>query len=372
MPFIYNNILKLLRFIKIYGLRRSLAKAFGRLRPNFKLWMILKFPLYNFKGTTIGLVGCGHHAYSSIAYFLTSYTNSKITLAIDINDQAAYSLGYAYKVDMRSDKPNFGEEEILPPEIIYISSNHATHTEYAIKYLDLGCDVFIEKPVSTSFEQLEALSDVVEKSKNKVFVGYNRPHSKSMDIIKKNLSSTAKPFTLSCFVSGHVLSDNHWYRDSAEGTRVVSNLSHWIDLGVYIMHFANRLPEYIDVRVSYSDLDTPSENVSITIVTSSNDLISIVFTCRGEPFEGVNETINFQQDDFIAKIDDFRNTQIWKGPIYKKYKHWPKDNGHKSAILQPFVKKEPRSWEEIKKSTRLMLHIEEMVKQRVISDRFTL
>ena len=117
----------------------------------------------------------------------------------------------------------------------------------------------------------------------------------------------------------------------------------------------------MNVAISYSDLSTPSDNIVISIVSSKHDLINITFTSRSEPFEGVNETINFQQGAVIVKIDDFRSTKIWKDDFYKKYYHWPKNNGHKATVLQPFGSVSKREWNEIEWSTRLMLHIEEMV-----------
>ena len=114
----------------------------------------------------------------------------------------------------------------------------------------------------------------------------------------------------------------------------------------------------------YSDLNLSSENISVSMVSSNNDLINIVFSCRSEPFEGVNETINFQQGDNIIKIDDFKKTFLWQGTNYKKFTHWPKNNGHKKTILSPVHEKNKRNWHELKESTKLMLHIEDMVKNK--------
>ena len=36
----------------------------------------------------------------------------------------------------------------------------------------------------------------------------------------------------------------------------------------------------------------------------------MIFSTRGEPFDGVNETLNIQQGELIAKIDDFQRMKI--------------------------------------------------------------
>jgi len=86
-----------------------------------------------------------------------------------------------------------------------------------------------------------------------------------------------------------------------------------------------------------------------------------MLTSRSEPFEGINETINVQCKNIIAKIDDFRHMTIWKDHLIRKIKFWPKDVGHKKAILQPFSKELIRDFYEIESSTLLMLKIKDMV-----------
>jgi hypothetical protein len=87
-----------------------------------------------------------------------------------------------------------------------------------------------------------------------------------------------------------------------------------------------------------------------------------VLSSRTEPFEGINETINVQHNDTIAKIDDFRHLKIWKGEHLVRRRFWPKDVGHGGAIGQPFGGTMQRDWDEVVQSTQLMLHITEMVR----------
>lgn len=355
------NLQKIIRYILIYGFGRTLVKVLGRLRPKLKIWLLLNFPHYHRTGKTIGIVGCGQHSYSSIAFFLSTSTKSKIQFALDIDKDASESFAYAYNAEDISFKYNSNEDIIDIPDLVYISSNHSSHAEYAINFLKQGSDVFIEKPIAINEQQINMLSRAVNDSKNKVYVGYNRPNSPSIALIKKYATKKDLPLTLSCFITGHFIPENHWYRDSAEGTRIVANLGHWIDLSAHILFWRNFFPDQLNISISYSNIKTPSDNINVTITSDLGDLISLTFTSRSEPFEGVNETINFQQGDLIAKIDDFRTTKIWKNSFYKKVIHWPKNNGHKKTILQPFDNSKIRNWNEIEFSTRLMLYIESMV-----------
>lgn len=361
---------KFVRYLTIYGVSRSFIKVLGRTRPNVPLWPMLKFPFYNRNGKTVGIVGAGHHAYSSLAYYLTSCSDARISFVIDIDHRASATLAYAYGSKDMGEKFTPEKFSAAYPEIVYIASNHASHAEYAEQFISNGCDVFIEKPVAIDRSQLMSLSGKVKNSNCKIYAGYNRPHSAAINIIRGNFNHDFEPLTLSCFVVGHFIPPTHWYRDPSEGTRVVANLGHWIDLATHILSWREFLPEYLDIMVAYSNTETPSDNISISMVSPNHDLVNIVFTSRGEPFEGVNETICFQQGDLLIKIDDFRTTKLWKGSQYKKYRHWPKDNGHRACVLQPFKTGVIRHWGEIEQSTSLMLHVEEMVKSKMTHSRF--
>ena len=98
MLFEIDKFYKVVRYFKIYGLQRTLIKVFGRKRINFGLWYFFAFPNYIRTGKKVGIIGCGHHAFSSIAFFLTKYTNCKIIWAFDTDIKAAKSFSSFYKV----------------------------------------------------------------------------------------------------------------------------------------------------------------------------------------------------------------------------------------------------------------------------------
>lgn len=366
-----KQIKKVYRYFVIYGFLRTTIKILGRLRPNINLSLFFRFlPFRKGKGT-VAIIGSGQHAYTSIAFFLSILTKAKILFVTDINPSASSSLAKTYgATDMGNDYTP-GKKNINLPEKVYIASNHATHADYAIKYLEYKCDVFIEKPISINFGQLKKLSYKVQLSSNKIYSGYNRPFSSAIKTVRSKIRDKM-PISLSCSVIGHLLPDNHWYRDVSEGTRVLSNMGHWIDLAIHLLVSRGDLPEFIDINYIRSDQTKHSDNVSIIITSSLNDLISIFFTSRSEPFEGVSEFILFQQDNLIAKINDFKTMELWQDQYYRKFNYRPKDNGHKNCIIEPFKKNSLRKWNEIEISAKLILHIDEMALNNINNKRIYL
>ena len=55
-------------------------------------------------------------------------------------------------------------------DAVYIASNHASHTEYAIKALRHGVSVYVEKPLSVNWDQFSAFGAALMESRSNVFV----------------------------------------------------------------------------------------------------------------------------------------------------------------------------------------------------------
>jgi predicted dehydrogenase len=359
-----NKILKVIRYAKIYGITRSLVKVAGRKH--------IKIVLPNFKSKrTISIIGCGQFAFSTISYFLYFFRKGHFLGCYDIDNEKANNLGTFYRFSkVYSDTNTLFSDNAC--KLIYIASNHSSHAPYAVKALQNNIDVYIEKPIVVNFEQLVDLKEHIQSSTSRIFIGYNRPFSKAINIISKEINNIRKPISINCFISGHNIPVDHWYRKPEEGTRVCGNLGHWLDLTMYLFNKRGYIPIKYNISISYANINESDDNILVGFTTDFNDIVSILLSSRCEPFEGINETINIQCDNIIAKIDDFRRMTIWKDQIMKKFIFWPKDVGHKNAVLQPFSKESGRDFYEIEASTLLMLKIKDMVLGAVTQDNYNL
>lgn len=364
------KIKKLLRFTKIYGIRRSVVKAAGRLQKPVLKHLVLGISLP--KKRFISIVGCGQFSFSSICYFIYWKLGDVFLSAYDPNIKKRDALAKFYGFKSHA---NTFEEIIEQPglELLYIVSNHASHTPYAIAALQKGINTYIEKPISINWQQFTDLKQAIKNTNAQVYVGYNRPYSPAIQKISSCITAKQKPISLSYFISGHVIDAGNWYRDPEEGTRICGNLSHWLDLTIYLMNTRGYVPSIYKIQLGYADSNEPDDNISVNITTEYNDLINIIITSRTEPFEGINETLNLQCGNVIAKVDDFRQLSIWQDEHLFRKRYRPKDVGHKKAILQPFLPEDQRrDWREIELSTALMLHITDMVRSKATQAEFEL
>lgn len=350
-----DRLRKLLRFVAIYGPSRTFFKVAGRLR--------LRPPGFGRTRTKdVAFIGCGQFAFATIGYFLQRNFGPRIAACHDINDAAARSLARALRVPMVS---SHADALLATPDLrtVYIASNHASHTDYAVRALRRGLDVYVEKPIAVTYDQLTRLLREQRTAPGRLFAGYNRPFSAAIRLLRAQTPiDPAGGMTLQCFVVGHQLGSDHWYRLPEEGTRVCGNVGHWLDLMVHMLAWRG-MPDRLDITIAVADDNEPDDNVCVSIRSDRADLFCVLLTSRSEPFEGINETINFQHGQTICKIDDFRRMTLWQGTRVMTRRFWPKDVGHGRAILQPFASDAGRDWHEVELSTLLMLHIAEMVRQ---------
>ena len=267
-----HNFKKIFRYFLIYGLGRTIVKIAGRYR---KVPLHYFFPKLFLKKYTkvISLIGCGQFGFSTISYFLFNQQGDKFLECYDIHKPNQHSCAKFWNFT-EQDNP---DKLISNPDcqLVYVASNHYSHTDYAIRALEMGKVVYIEKPVAVNYEQLNRILITIKNTESKLFAGYNRPFSDAIIQLKKWQPSKS-PITLNCFVVGHKLERHHWYRNPQEGTRVCGNIGHWLDLAVHLLASRHQVPDTFHISLAYSKDTERDDNVAVSITTDFNDLITII------------------------------------------------------------------------------------------------
>jgi predicted dehydrogenase len=320
---------KLLRYLKLYGLRRTLAKVRGQyhMKRRFATLPILRG---NANGH-VGLLGCGNFAFSNIAYYLDKKYGRVMRGCMDVDVHRAASLAQHYGLHYYTDDANriFEDPEI---DLVYIASNHATHAEYAIEAIKCGKAVHIEKPHVVSEEQLVRLCTQIHQSNGRARLGFNRPKSRIGRLIFENLGSQSGPAMLNWFLAGHEIDPDHWYFHEQEGGRILGNLCHWTDFVFQMIAPEDRYPIAITpTRAERSDCD-----IAVTFTFGDGSIAAITFSAKGHTFEGVREMFCAHRGNVLISMSDFRELEIEIVDQKKKYRPWFRDHGHSGAIERSY------------------------------------
>jgi predicted dehydrogenase len=131
----------------------------------------------------ICIVGIGYWGPNLIRNFLVNNDVTSIT-AIDLNSSR---LNYIKKkfpeINVSNDFEAFNKEKEF--DIIAISTPVDTHFKIAKKALEMGSNIWIEKPFTSNSEQAEILIDIAEKKNLKIFVDHTFIYTGSVQKMKK-------------------------------------------------------------------------------------------------------------------------------------------------------------------------------------------
>jgi predicted dehydrogenase len=330
------KIKKALRYTRMYGVRRTLSIIRGQ---------------YNMKRTYstppairpnpssdkhVGVIGCGIFGFGVIGYFLEKNHGKVIRGILDTNVDRAASFYQRYSLDYYTTDPDklLGDPAI---DLVYIASNHNSHADYAIRALENGKAVHIEKPHVVTEAQLRKLCSTMQRTGGKVRLGFNRPRSPLGRMVMEKLHAQTGAAMLNWAVEGAPLPPDHWYYKPEEGGRVVGNLCHYTDFIFQTAPLEKRYP----ILIQPTKFDRPDENIAVTYRFGDGTIGVITFSTKGEPFEGDKERFSAHRGDCLIAMDDFHRLVIEDGPSKRVITPFFRDHGHDANMSESYAMVRP-------------------------------
>jgi len=114
------------------------------------------------------------------------------------------------------------------PDAVCISTYPDTHEKYAIKSLESGCHVFIEKPLADTVEGAERVAKAAKKANKKLVVGYILRHHPSWERFVQLSHELGKPLVMRMNLN----QQSHGYMWTVH-RNLMNSLSPIVDCGVH-------------------------------------------------------------------------------------------------------------------------------------------
>lgn len=328
------KIRKVARYVTLFGPARTLVKVRGQYHLgrtgelDGSLWNNPACKSPDHQERFVGLIGCGNFPYCNVAYYLKKTAPNFLRATYDLLPARARSLcadyGGAYATG--NVEAMMADDKV---KLLYISSNHASHAEYAIQGLDAGKHVHIEKPHVVTADQLHRLAEAQKRNpQGMVFLGFNRPRSALFRRVMHAIGEQSGPLMVNWFIAGHKIPDDHWYFSEAEGGRILGNLCHWTDLTLQMVGIENAFP----CEISAVSAPDAKSDFSISIVFANKSVAGITFSAKGHTFEGVREVLNAHRGDVLLSMSDFHTLRIDHGHKRHNYRGLFRDHGHSANI----------------------------------------
>lgn len=131
------------------------------------------------------------------------------------------------------------------PDVVCISTYPDTHETFAIKALEQGCHIFIEKPIADSVEGAERVVEAAKKARKKLVVGYILRYHPSWKRFIQLAQELGKPLVMRMNLNQQS-HGNMW----SVHRNIMKSLSPIVDCGVHYIDVMCQMTKSRPVQVS--------------------------------------------------------------------------------------------------------------------------
>jgi polar amino acid transport system substrate-binding protein len=274
-----------------------------------------------------GFIGAGSFAQS---YLIPNVKSYGATLFGVVTSRGITSKNVADKFSFSycSTEPNdvLSRKEI---NTIFIATPHSSHADLVINALGGNKNVFVEKPLAITLEQLKSVANTISKSDKLLMVGFNRRFAPICRTIKKEFTNITEPCVINIRVNAGLIPKDHWIQNpEIGGGRIVGEICHFIDL---MQYFAGSEPVKVFAEsINTADIQTTSnDNIAVIIKFSNGSVGNLTYLANGDK-SLPKERIEVFGAGTVGVINDFRDGALFRNGKVTKLKSTGK--GHKEEV----------------------------------------
>lgn len=223
-------------------------------------------------------------------------------------------------------KDVLGKKEI---NTVFIATPHAAHADQVMQSLKAEKNVFVEKPLAVTEEELNEIIAVKAQHNLPLMVGFNRRFAPVCETIKKEFSSAGEPLVVNIRVNAGYIPKDHWTQIPEIGAgRIIGEMCHFIDLMQYFTD-AEPVRVYADCIQSSNEKLKLDDNISIVVKFSNGSVGNLLYLANGDK-SLPKEYIEVFGAGKSAVINDFQDGNIHSGNRQRKVKSSGK--GHQQEV----------------------------------------
>jgi len=122
-------------------------------------------------------------------------------------------------------------------DAVFIATRHDSHAALAVRALEAGKHVFVEKPLAIDADGL-ALVEAAHRAASglQLMVGFNRRFAPHARHARRLLAARSEPVAIHMTINAGALPADHWTRDPAiGGGRILGEGCHFVDLALFLV-----------------------------------------------------------------------------------------------------------------------------------------
>ncbi|MEM1348554.1 MAG: Gfo/Idh/MocA family oxidoreductase, partial [Myxococcota bacterium] len=217
--------------------------------------------------------------------------------------------------------------------VVALLTRHDAHARLAVAAMRAGKDVYGEKPLALTLEELQEVERVHAATGRRLMVGFNRRFAPTTSALRERLARHDAPAVMTMTVNAGALEPTHWTRQPDQGGRIVGEAVHMVDL---MRHLAMSPIVSLDITEM---LEPYEDNAVLTMRFASGALASIQYTSMGHT--GVpKERLEVFVEGCVYQLDNFRTLRAHDDQPASVLPDWlwrsttTQDKGHAAMVAQ--------------------------------------
>ncbi len=261
-------------------------------------------------------------------------------------------------------------ELLNQPEIdlIMIATRHNLHASMVIDALKAGKNVFVEKPLCLTEQELD---DIIQTLKTQsleqpisLTVGFNRRFSPFIQRIKEIIKERRSPLIINYRVNDSYLAPSHWVNTTEGGGRILGNACHMFDLFCYLTESEPEKIQSCAINPQQSFYLT-TDNFVAGIQFKDGSVANLVYTTQGDE-KLSKEYLEIYSEGQVFVLDDFKSLRTYG--LKAGMKTSKQQKGLLEELQSLAVCLHQRRWpmplEEIINATKISLEVDKQVREK--------
>lgn len=218
---------------------------------------------------------------------------------------------------------------------VAIATRHNSHAYFVERVLSAAKNVFVEKPLALTFEEIEKIETVYNQNIQnnqyaRVMVGFNRRFSPQVQKMKTLLDTVKEPKSFIMTMNAGAIPADHWTQDNAVGGgRIIGEACHFIDLMRFLA--GSKIVSIQARRMGETDaVQVLEDKASITLGFEDGSFGTIFYLANGAS-NFPKERVEVFTAGRVLQLDNFRKLKGFGWPSFNKMNLWRQDKGQEAC-----------------------------------------
>ncbi|MBP6532498.1 MAG: bi-domain-containing oxidoreductase [Bacteroidia bacterium] len=283
---------------------------------------------YSKSQPVIGLIGAGSFAQNYLLPALKDKAQLAIVATARPNNARYIADKYSFASCTGNASEVFSDKDV---NTVFIATRHDTHAEYVMEALKSNKNIFVEKPLCLTENDLHQIKALYDTKSVQLMLGFNRRFSPYTETLRSFISqseklSSASPIAINYRINAGVVAADHWVHDpKVGGGRILGEVCHFIDLCTFIT--GSKVTGVTANSMNTSDGKTDTLTVNLSFANGS--IANISYFSNGQK-ELPKERLEVFAGGVVAVIDDFKSVVTYGKTVSEKT--GKQDKGHAKEV----------------------------------------